>query len=250
MKLILEPQYCSVLQDFVREAAALVFDFDGTLAAIVQDPTEAFMRPSTARLLRYASLEFPCAILSGRARQDVINRIVGIPVKCTVGNHGLEWDPPRPEFEKYREQVKGWLPLLTKLLKPLRGVELEYKGFSISIHYRKSEAPERVFLAIGDAISQIGAIDIIGGKEVVNCLPHGAPTKGEALAEICNLLNCRKVVYVGDDVTDETAFRTKSYYELLGIRVGCKRDSHAGFCIQYQYEIDELLKALLLFRNK
>lgn len=248
MKNILDPKYRSILQIFEKGGSALVFDFDGTLAPIVENPQEAFMRPSTVRLVRQISELYPCAILSGRARQDIVNRMVGISVKCVVGNHGIEWDPPDPDLEKYRGQVRSWLPVLTGLLQPLWGVEIEDKGFSLSIHYRKSSEKDEVFLAIGEALSQIGSVHIMGGKEVFNCLPQGAPKKGDALAKIRTFLKCCGAIYLGDDVTDEDAFAKKDPFTLLGIRVGRNPESHSEFYLENQEEIDGFLKVMLTFR--
>jgi len=46
----------------------------------------------------------------------------------------------------------------------------------------------------------------IGGKDVVEVLPPGSPTKGDALAALRCRLEPRATPYIDDDVTDEDAF--------------------------------------------
>jgi Trehalose-phosphatase len=78
----------------------LCFDFDGTLAPIVTDRNGARMRPRTARLFRDACLVFPCAVISGRSRDDVAPRLGDVAVRYVVGDHGADAGTPRPEFHR------------------------------------------------------------------------------------------------------------------------------------------------------
>src|SRR5688572_28285491 len=118
---------------FAWSNVLLAFDYDGTLAPLVNTPTRATMRPSTQRLLRGASKLYPCVVITGRAQADAISRLRGIEVCQVVGNHGAE---PSPNAEAMRRRVQRWLPVLKAHLSWRQGVIIEDKGFSVAVHYR------------------------------------------------------------------------------------------------------------------
>ena len=94
---------------FAWSNVLLAFDYDGTLAPLVNAPAHATMRASTRRLLRRASKLFPCVVITGRAKADAIGRLRNIEVCRVVGNHGAE---PSPHGEAMRRRVQRWLPVL------------------------------------------------------------------------------------------------------------------------------------------
>jgi trehalose 6-phosphate phosphatase len=96
--------------------------------------------------------------------------------------------------------------------------------------------------------ARLGAVRIIGGKQVVNLVPEGAPDKGDALERERERLRCDTAIYVGDDDTDEDVFRLDQPGRLLTIRVGAKRTSHAAYCIRDQRQIDVLIRVLSSLR--
>jgi len=90
MEHALAPAQHRVLERFARSRMVLALDFDGTLAPIVADPERAAMRLSTRRLLRQVARAYPCVVISGRARADVLRRVRGLGVLEVIGNHGSE----------------------------------------------------------------------------------------------------------------------------------------------------------------
>jgi trehalose 6-phosphate phosphatase len=124
---------------------------------------------------------------------------------------------------------------------------IEDKAYSIAVHDRRSRAKKLARAAIVEAASQLGAVRIIGGKQVVNVLPKGAPHKG--IARERERLGCDTATYVGDDETDEDVFSLDQPGRLLTIRVGAKRTSLAAHSLRNQRQIDDLLLALLRLRG-
>ena len=90
---------------------------------------------------------------------------------------------------------------------------------------------------------------LVGGKQVVNIVPKGAPDKGRAVERARQEMKCDKVIYVGDDKTDEDVFAMARRGRTLTIRVGASRSSSAHFYIRDQREIDRLLKTLIELRS-
>jgi trehalose 6-phosphate phosphatase len=225
----------------------LAFDFDGTLASIVAEPAHARMRSETSRLLKDASNLYPCIVVSGRAQSDLLGRLEGVPVRGVVGNHGVEpWETSR----ELGDEVRRWHPLLEQRLSGMQGVTIEDKSFSVSVHYRQAPDRERARAEILDAAAALGDVRVIGGLQVVNILPHGAPHKGMALVGERDRLGCDSAIYVGDDDTDEDVFTLGNPGRLLGIRVGPSKDSAAKYSIASQAHVDELLRVLVDLRRE
>jgi len=239
---ILAPARRGVLDRFARSRPLLAFDFDGTLAPIVADPARAAMRASTRRLLERAAGAYPCIVISGRSRADVVKRLHGVRLSGVVGNHGLE---PWHAAPRLAREVRRWVPLLEARLRGVAGVVVEDKGLSIAVHYRRSRDKRHARARILGAAARLGPARLMGGKQVLNILPAGAPDKRLALERARARLECGTAVYVGDDETDEDVFRLARPGRLLAIRVGRKRGSAAPYYIRTQADIDRLLRRLL-----
>jgi trehalose 6-phosphate phosphatase len=124
---------------------------------------------------------------------------------------------------------------------------IEDKGLSLAVHYRGARNEGQARARILAAAAPLGEARLMGGKQVLNILPAGAPHKGMALERERNRLGCDTAVYVGDDETDEDVFALDRPRQLLAIRVGRARSSSARYYIRTQAEIDGLLQSLLAF---
>jgi trehalose 6-phosphate phosphatase len=213
----------------------------------VSEPNEAKMRPRTKELLVRACRLYPGIIISGRAAADVRDRVRGVGFLEVIGNHGLE---PWRRSEEFAKKVRTWLPVLDEKLAGHKGVIVENKGFSVAVHYRKSREKRAAKQAILDAAAELFPLRVVGGHQVVNLLPEGAPHKGLALGAARDRLGCDTALYVGDDETDEDVFARDEPGRLLTIRIGHKPGSRAAFFLQEQASIDDLLWQLLLLRSK
>lgn len=235
-----------LLETFAWSNVLLAFDFDGTLAPLVDAPADAAMRASTRRLLGSASVLYPCVVITGRSRADALRRLGNLEVCRVVGNHGAE---PSPDAEAMRHRVQRWLPALKARLSRQQGVVIEDKGFSVAIHYRQARERTATRRSVLAAARSLGDARLVGGKLVVNLLVPDAPHKGVALERERSHFACDTVIYVGDDDTDEDVFRIDRPDQLLSIRVGRKRTSAAPYYIRNQAEVDRLLQALVAVRG-
>jgi trehalose 6-phosphate phosphatase len=242
---ILAKRHIRVLADFAASNVLLAFDYDGTLAPIVDDPERADMRTATRRLLTSVARRYPCVVISGRRRRDLLKRLRRIPVFHSSGNHGLE---PWGRSLQYRDQVRRWVELLERRLAPHDGVVVENKAYSLTVHFRRARHRREAVAAIARAVESLRGARSLGGKDAISLVPRGAPTKGVALERARRLLVCDAAIYVGDDQTDEDAFTAGRADRLLGIRVGSVQDSQARYRLKNQQEIDLFLRTLLTFR--
>jgi trehalose 6-phosphate phosphatase len=248
VKRILSPKNVDVLAQFAWSRVLLAFDFDGTLAPIVADRDAARMRAPTRALLERVCRLYPCAIISGRSRDDVAERLNGIEVRYIMGNHGLE---PGEHMATFEQQVATIRPLVGAALAGLQGVDVEDKRFSLAVHYRRSRRKRDARKAIHDAIAALPlATRTIPGKLVVNVVPEGAPHKGDALLALRAEERADTAVYVGDDATDEDVFEIDQPGRLLSIRVGMAKSSAAAYYLKRQAEVDALLSRLAQLRKE
>ena len=238
-------RHIRTLGEFAHSNVLLAFDFDGTLAPIVQDPARARMRPRTRRLLGAVARRYPCVVISGRARHDVLKRVGSVPVWQVSGNHGLE---PWAQNPAYPTQVQDWVRRLRRDLASHPGVVVEDKTYSVTVHYRRARYRQRALAAIKHATKSLHNARLLGGKDAVSLIPHGAPNKGVALERARRLLACDTAIYVGDDETDEDAFSARHAEGLLGIRIGLRGSSSAHYGLRTQEEMDDLLQLLLDLR--
>lgn len=246
MKHILAQDHTELLGRLAGARALLAFDFDGTLAPIVADRDRAVMRHRTRSLLATASKLYPCAVISGRSRDDVAARLGSVGVKHVVGNHGIE---PGPDIAALEREIAVTRPLLAQALAAHPGIEIEDKRYSLAIHYRAARQKRVARAAIHGAIAALPRpMRTIPGKLVANVIPAGARDKGKTLLELRDQERADVALYVGDDVTDEDVFALDQPERLLALRVGRTTASAARFYLRDQREIDRLLVRVVQLR--
>jgi trehalose 6-phosphate phosphatase len=252
MKNLLAKGNADVLFRLARARCLLAFDFDGTLAPIVEKPDEARMRDETAALLATLCTLYPCAVISGRSKADVISKLGNASTKYVIGNHGLE---PGPNLVEYEHEMRTVLQALVPPLSLVPGIQLEDKRYSLAIHYRHAARKHETCLLIERVVESMNLpVRIVLGKEVVNVMPAGAPNKGNALEQLSDIEGSDATLYIGDDVTDEDVFRLSSPQQfhardLLTVRVGQSPLSAAQYFLGNQREIDRLLAMLISLRE-
>jgi trehalose 6-phosphate phosphatase len=219
----------------------LAFDFDGTLAPIVRHPAGAAMRGATRDLLREVALRYPCAIVSGRAVDDLRRLFAGVPVRWLVGNHGAEGLGAAPPD---RARIAAWGRALRAVAREVPGVAVEDKGRSLAVHYRGAPDGRRARAAVLRVAGRQPGARLVPGKRVVNLVPQEAPDKGAALVALVARARPEVVLFAGDDVTDEDAFRRSLGVTCITVRVGKARATAADFFLAGQGAVDRLLRAL------
>jgi trehalose 6-phosphate phosphatase len=249
MRHILAKGNVHVIEQFALSNAIVVFDYDGTLAPLVDDPAAAVMRTSTRELLSRVAQRYPCGVLSGRARPEVMRFLTGTGVEWVLGNHGTEWGRQPSDGLDFEQKVLRWSERIAERLGELQGVVLENKRYSLAIHYRRSREKKQAVVAIAAAVEGLKGAKVYPGKQVVNVVPDGAPHKGIALQRLRSVAGCDTAIYVGDDTTDEDVFSLDEPGQLLTIRVGQARESQAAYYLTRQREIDTLLRRLLQLRE-
>jgi trehalose 6-phosphate phosphatase len=253
MNPLLSKSSLRILESLSFTDTLYAFDFDGTLAPIVENPEEAYMARSTEELLIRLAKVVPTAIISGRSLLDLKPRVPA-SIGYLIGNHGLEGLPHTTPVAEAWLLSKLWRDALTEsLIAPEAdpGIILEDKKYSLAIHYRKSRQKK---LARNRIIAALATLQpeprIIPGKFVFNAVPAQGPHKGVALSRLMQHHEGTKFAfYIGDDDTDEDVF-TLNDSRMLTVSVGNRKQSRAKYFIHEQPEIDLLLKHLLSFYER
>jgi trehalose-phosphatase len=124
-----------------------VFDFDGTLAPLVDHPGRAGLSPPSPARIGTLRGKAGVAVLSGRALRDVRRR-VGIKGIVYGGNHGVEMGGQghaylHPAARRLKSHAGELLRRARRVFKDVPGVIIEGKGFGVSVHFRRVAPPFR-----------------------------------------------------------------------------------------------------------
>lgn len=249
MEYLLSARTMPVIESFCLVKCLFAFDYDGTLAAISPDPSSAYMRDSTAELLKELSEISKIAIITGRSVEDV-EKLLPLKPDFVIGNHGCEGIHPEHELEQMEVMTRTWLrsfdgalPILQKL-----GITLEDKKYSLSFHYRHAFHTEIAEGALELLLAKVPACRITKGKFVMNLVPENAFDKGKALDAVMRGNSFPFGVYFGDDQTDEDVFKYNNS-KLLTIKIGLEA-TNAKYYLKSQTEIDSVLRIILGFLKK
>ncbi|MBU9888466.1 MAG: trehalose-phosphatase [Candidatus Omnitrophica bacterium] len=248
-----------------RPLLFLFLDYDGTLTPIVSGPSKARLSPSVRSLLHTLkrSEGIQVAIISGRSLVN-LKRFVRVPGLICAGNHGFEMRGPGLSYvhpmalalEPFFATITG---KLRRALASFRGIRVEHKTFSVSVHYRQLRSPGRIREARQTLLRELAdfkhtPVVLVTGKKVWELRPTAAWHKGKAVLWLLDRVRKGKQryfpVFVGDDTTDEDAFhavRKKG----VGIKVctGKKERSLARYYVRGPGEAVRFLRQVLSLRK-
>jgi trehalose 6-phosphate phosphatase len=211
-----------LFNDFKNDInTAIIVDIDGTISEIAPTPQEAVVSPAMRKELIKLREKFALlAVISGRSLKDA-QAMVGVEEILYVGNHGLEYYfdgqyHVAEEVEKYLHQIKQTGHQLNIDLDDIEGILFEDKSICYSIHYRQCNEGEVVRRKILNSIKNRPAsknLQIKEGRKVIELKPPVNYDKGVIIGKIIEDHNLKKIIYLGDDITDVDAFQKLSELE-------------------------------------
>jgi len=225
-------------------------DYDGTLTPIVAKPELAVLDNAMREALSALARECPVGIISGRALADV-KALVDLDNLYFAGNHGLEVAGPSGSAlvatrgEEYVAELVEVQHELADLLADISGVLVEDKRLSVSVHYRLVPPGDvdGVEQTVDAVLSRHTGLRKHVGKKVFEIRPAIEWHKGYVVNWLLELLDIAHVIpiYLGDDVTDEDAFRAVAHAG-IAIYIGdAGNDSAARYALRNPDEVRQFL---------
>jgi len=250
-----------ILSKIEGKDLAIFLDYDGTLTPIVDDPGKALLSDPMRKTLVELSERVPVAVISGRDLPDV-RKLVDIGTLYYAGSHGFDISGPEG-METRHEKGADFLPSLDKAERELReklgtfsGAWVERKRFSIAVHYRKV-AEESDVESVKKTVKKVAGLHedlrMSGGKKIFELQPRMDWHKGKALLWFLRELDVDKesVVpfYIGDDATDEDAFRVLKDRGISIVVMDRHRHTEAGYRLKNPGEVERFLGKLVSARK-
>lgn len=201
----------------VGESVGFIFDFDGTLAPIVETPSEARMHPLFVPLLRRIISSYDLAIVSGRPIDFLLEQFKFLASQTSnfrvrlFGHYGFESSDleglsierrviPAGELGELEEFRNRWKRM------SFPEVAFEDKGVSFGLHYRGAPQIRQPLGAwISQELAQLQGLIIRPGKMVFEVAPASMPSKEVVVNELLSFTP--RVVFSGDDYGDLGVFR-------------------------------------------
>ncbi len=208
------PAFISAFGD--AQHRLLLFDFDGTLAPIVNNPADAKPTDELLAALRLLAESSDVVIISGRSRAFLEKTFTGIPIRL-VAEHGAFMKDPGEDWERLDLSGNEWVDpvkaIINQFVERYPGSALEEKETAVAWHYRMADAnADDIETNAVDLATQLRRADspvplaVIQGNKVVEVKP-AQHSKGTVALRIYEQTPFDFIVSIGDDTTDEDMFK-------------------------------------------
>ena len=244
-----------IAQRAAGKRLTVFLDYDGTLTPIVDRPERAQLSAEMREAMRALARHATVAVISGRDLEDVRAR-VGLAELFYAGSHGFDIAGPRGRHWTYEEGAP-FLPFLDEAERELRarldrihGALVERKRFAIAVHYRNvpEESVAAVEATVDEALARAPKLRKSSGKKVFELQPGIEWHKGKAIHWLFHALDLDRPdvlpFYIGDDLTDEDAFRALRNRGLAIMVRDEPRRTQAHYALENPDEVKDFLTKL------
>lgn len=214
---------------------AVFLDVDGTLCPIAARPSDVAFDDGLRALLGRAAerLSGALGLVSGRPLDWLIDQTAGVPL-ALAGTHGLELRHADGRIVQapLRAGLAPALAAVRAFARQWPGLVVEAKARGIAIHYRQVPESRDAVIRLGEDLGRQHDLPVLHGKMVVE-LKGADGDKGTAIAALLRepQFAGRTPVFVGDDITDEAGFAAATAAGGIGILVGRRPGSAAGYAL-------------------
>ncbi|SOD94822.1 bifunctional alpha,alpha-trehalose-phosphate synthase (UDP-forming)/trehalose-phosphatase [Spirosoma fluviale] len=227
----------------------LLFDFDGTLAPLINDPAQAKPSEEIKKSLQNLAENSDLVVISGRNRAFLEKTFAGVPVHL-VAEHGAFLKKPDQPWQRLDLSSGDWVDTVRTTMEEFvtrfPGSFIEEKETAIAWHYRTAET-EDIEAQANDLASQLRRADssipltVIQGSKVVEVKP-ALHSKGTVALSIFEQTPYDFIVSIGDDTTDEDMFRQLPNWAYT-VKVG-SGTSFARYHLARQRDVETLLQRM------
>jgi trehalose-phosphatase len=246
----------------IRNRIILFLDYDGTVTPIKKRPYLAVLSPNTKELLMNLRKceDLSLFIITGRENND-IKEIIGIKDINIISNHGLQFNYHNklwvhPETKHYTSTIKKVSSLINDILPRFPNTFIEDKKLSFTVHFRntdKNSVPELKKTIVDVMQPYQEKLKILKGKKIIEIRPNIEWDKGRAVLKMLNILKLKEkkyiCVYIGDDRTDENAFKVLNKNEIT-IHVGTNKRTQAKYYLRSTKEVYKFLEEIYLMQSE
>lgn len=254
------------VSDFVSQLSnqncrfVFFLDYDGTLAPIVDDPDSAFMPPPIRAALSEIASRFTTAIVTGRSKKKVME-MVQLDHLIYAGSHGF--DIYAPDGRVSHRVASEYVPVMKRAARDLQslitrfpGTRVEDNFLSITLHFRHVHPSLNIQLvtAVDDIASRHG-LHRHDGKMVYELRPPHDWHKGKAVDYLLADLDLNRAdiipIYIGDDISDESAFlaiQTRGF-SIIVAEKSLSRCTSADFRLRDPFEVGKFLMHFATHEN-
>jgi trehalose 6-phosphate phosphatase len=193
--------------------ALVALDYDGVLAPIVTEPSQAFPEPGALDVLReLAGRVGTLAIVTGRPAEVVvgIGGLADVPGLVVEGQYGAErWSGgtlTTPDELPGVTAARAVLPAALAGADP--GVWVEDKRLALVVHTRKAADPDGELTRLRPAVRALAdehGLEMHPGKMVLELRPPGFD-KGGVLRRLVEAAAPGALLFAGDDLGDVPGF--------------------------------------------
>ncbi|MGM0547776.1 MAG: trehalose-phosphatase [Bacillota bacterium] len=239
-----------------RDKILLFLDYDGTLAPFKPDPLAAFALPEIKNHLEKIekSQKYELSLVSGR-KLSQLKQMIKLKQSHYAGSHGLEIDLVFSNQTLYPVQVEKEANLdnsnyqkVKKIYSAQTGVEVEAKGFGLALHFNSQTDKKSEIKKIKELLKK-DSYQVISGRQVIEIRP-AAWDKGKAVNYISQQLkkefkfNDFLRIYIGDDRTDEDAFKVLENGITIYVQNEADLETEAEFYLKNPKDTAKLLEVM------
>ncbi len=233
-------------------------DYDGTLTPIVNKPEDAVLSDSMRDTLAKLAELFTVAIVTGRDVEDV-QQLVGLDNLIYSGSHGYITTGPDGMYMEHErsDEIIALLDMVEKDLHDLmdnrvEGVQIERKRYAIAVHYRNAEEKDVPFVyqVVERLLERHDGLKTGEGKKIVEIKPDIDWHKGKAVRWIMDKLGVSDKpgllpLFIGDDVTDEDAFRALSDNGVGILVENHGQQTAAAYSLKNVFQVEQFFKKII-----
>lgn len=257
-KYLLDEMYIEEFRQKIAEhnKTFIFLDYDGTLAPFHPVPEEAHaLEESVSYIKKLAeSDKYIISFISGR-KLSGLQKMIEVENVSYAGSHGLEIKLAFEDEVIYpfqdssiSQESKNKYKKIQKSYSKREDLRVEDKGFGLAFHCESREVQKEIEEELNTEFKYT-SYQILAGREIVEIRPQGWH-KGKALKYIAeNLAEYHNIddylnIYIGDDSTDEDAFRELKDGVSIYVQNEGDLNTSADYYIKNPQDTAELLKKL------
>jgi trehalose 6-phosphate synthase/phosphatase len=243
-------------KQFKAKKHVLLLDFDGTLAPIIDTPSEVKLSSKNYNLMKKLITKNEVVIVTGRDKKFIQKQVKGLDVYIACEHGASFYDYKTKKWRSLAASTrKPWmkeaLAIMSQYQKRTPSSFIEKKDHAICWHYRKSpndfaEFQARKLVIDLETTFSHEPVSVNQGKKIVETKALEA-NKGYFTEWFLSryIDDDHDIIAIGDDRTDEDMFRA---LENIGtsIKVGAPKNTYAKYFIEDQKDVTQIIQDLII----